>query len=79
MTISNIDDELKARLHMQAQRHGRSMEDEARDILRAALSIEGARGTSLIAAIREHVDPLGGFDLVLPEREPIREPPKFSA
>lgn len=33
MTIRNIDDQPKARLRIQAATHGRSMEDEARDIL----------------------------------------------
>ena len=42
MTIRNLDDQLKARLRVQAV-HDRSMEDEARDILRAALSVEPAR------------------------------------
>jgi len=36
ITIRNLDDPLKARLRVQAATHGRSMEDEARDILRTA-------------------------------------------
>lgn len=79
MTIRNIDDQLKARLRVQAAQHGRSMEDEARDILRAALSVEPARSTSLVAAIRARIEPLGGIDLELPEREPIRNPVAFDA
>ena len=75
MTIRNIDAALKARLRVQAALHGRSMEDEARDILRAVLSVEPARGDSLITAIRSRIEPLGGADLDLPEREPIRTPP----
>jgi plasmid stability protein len=74
MTIRNIDDQLKARLRVRAARHGRSMEDEARDILRAALSVEPARNASLVAAIRARVEPLGGVELELPEREAIRAP-----
>ena len=74
MTIRNIDDKLKARLRVQAAIHGRSMEDEARDILRAALSVEPVRGRSLVEAIRARIEPLGGVDLDLPVREPIRDP-----
>jgi len=74
MTIRNIDDELKARLRVQAAIHGRSMEDEARDILRAALSAEPVRASSLIEAIRARVEPLGGVELELPAREAIRDP-----
>lgn len=79
MTIRNIDDPLKARLRVQAAAHGRSMEDEARDILRAALSVEPSRGTSLITAIRSRIVPLGGVELEQPSREEIRTPPEFDA
>jgi antitoxin FitA len=41
--IRDIDEKLKAKLRIQAARHGRSIEDEARDILRAALSVEPSR------------------------------------
>ncbi|WP_410842973.1 FitA-like ribbon-helix-helix domain-containing protein [Paraburkholderia sp.] len=61
MTIRNIDDQLKARLRIQAATHGRSMEDEARDILRAALSAEPIRGDSLVSSIRARIEPLGGL------------------
>jgi antitoxin FitA len=74
MTIRKIDDQLKARLRVQAARHGRSMEDEARDILRTALSTEPAQTASLAEAIRKRIEPLGGVELQLPEREAIRDP-----
>ena len=37
MTIRNLSDDIKQRLHIQAAEHGHSMEEEARIILRAAL------------------------------------------
>ncbi len=37
LLIRNVEDEMKARLKRQAARHGRSMEEEARDILRDGL------------------------------------------
>ncbi|SDI15829.1 FitA-like ribbon-helix-helix domain-containing protein [Paraburkholderia phenazinium] len=74
MTIRNIDDQLKARLRIQAATHGRSMEDEARDILRTALSAEPVRGDSLISSIRARIEPLRGIELELPTRESIRSP-----
>ncbi|WP_454872080.1 FitA-like ribbon-helix-helix domain-containing protein [Paraburkholderia xenovorans] len=74
MTIRNIDDQLKARLRVQAAQHGRSMEDEARDILRAALSTESVdRYRNLAESIRSRIQPLGGIDLELPARDAIRE------
>jgi plasmid stability protein len=72
MTIRNIDDQLTARLRVQAAMHGRSMEDEARNILRTALLAEPASGQSLVDAIRARIEPLGGVDLELPAREPMR-------
>jgi plasmid stability protein len=78
MTIRNIDDQLKARLRVQAARHDRSMEDEARDILRAALSTEPGEKASLVQAIRSRIEPLGGIELELPAREAIREPRDFN-
>jgi plasmid stability protein len=74
MTIRNIDEQLKTRLRMRAAKHGRSMEDEARDILRAALSSEPAQGRTLVDAIRARVEPLGGVELEIAPREPMREP-----
>ncbi|MEX3629927.1 MAG: plasmid stabilization protein [Burkholderia sp.] len=74
MTIRNLDEPLKVRLRIQAARHNRSMEEEARDILRSALAIEPLQGNSLVDAIRQRVSPFGGVDLELPTREPVREP-----
>jgi plasmid stability protein len=74
MTIRDIDDTLKARLRVRAAKHGRSMEDEVRDILRAALSMQPARAKSLVDSIRARIEPLGGVDLEIPPREQMREP-----
>ncbi|TLY73321.1 MAG: plasmid stabilization protein [Gammaproteobacteria bacterium] len=74
MTIRNLDEKLKARLRVRAARHGRSMEDEARDILRAALSTESARAATLVDSIRARIVPLGGVELEIAPREPMREP-----
>ncbi len=79
MTIRNIDDQLKARLRVQAAMNARSMEDEVREILRTALSAEPPKGQSLVDAIRARIEPLGGFELELPAREAMREPPEFDA
>jgi antitoxin FitA len=76
ITIRNLEDDLKHRLRVRAAEHGRSMEEEARDILRQVVG-EGASPRNLAAAIRARVTPLGGVDLDLPTREPMREPPRF--
>ena len=77
ITIRNLDDLLKSRLRVQAAVHGRSMEDEARDILRSALSREPRRKGNLAAAIRARFAPLGGVELPVIAREPMRAPPTF--
>ena len=78
MTIRNLDDDLKARLRVRAAQHGKSMEEEARTILRDALKSEPMSGKELVQRIREMVEPYGGIELELPPREPMREPPDFS-
>lgn len=79
MTIRNLDDTLKARLRTRAAQHGKSMEEEASDILRAALSAETNPAGDLGAAIRARFAALGGVDLPDVEREPIRELTSFAS
>jgi antitoxin FitA len=74
ITIRDIDERFKARLRVQAAHHGRSMEEEARDILRTALSTGRSRKGSLVACIRARIEPLGGVELEIAPREAIREP-----
>lgn len=76
ITIRNLDEQTKARLRVRAAHHGRSMEDEARHILRGAVRGDDARQASLAGLIRERFQSLGGVELRLPVREPMREPPK---
>lgn len=42
--VRNIENEVKARLQRRAARHGRSMEEEVRDILRNAVNEQDAVG-----------------------------------
>jgi plasmid stability protein len=76
ITIRKLDEQTKARLRVRAARHGRSMEEEARTLLRAALTEEADTRANLAESIRARFRPLGGIELRLPAREPMREPPK---
>ena len=76
MTIRNLDDNLKSRLRIRAAEHDRSMEEEARVILRAAL-IGPPPPANLAEAIRARFAPLGGVELEIPPRDPMRDPPRF--
>lgn len=79
ITIPDIDDDMRQRLKQRAAQHGRSMQAEARDILRDALSSEPSAAVpgNLAEAIRAIVEPLGGFELEPFPRQPVREPPTF--
>jgi antitoxin FitA len=73
MTIRNLDDRLKSKLRVRAAQNNRSMEEEARAILKDALDTENSAAKSLFKAIRGRIDPLGGVELKLPKRQSIRE------
>ena len=77
ITIRNIDERFKVRLRVRAAHHGRSMEEEARDILRTALSAGRSRKGSLVDSIRARIDWLGGVELEIAPREAIRESVSF--
>ena len=77
ITVRNLDEGLKRRLRIRAAENGRSMEQEARDILHAALDEDTAPSKSLGTALHELFKPLGGVELEVPPREPMREPPQF--
>ena len=76
ITIRNLDDGVKTRLRVRAAQNGRSMEAEARSILREAVE-RGAGPQNLAQAIRARFAPLGGVELEIPDREPMRDPPGF--
>lgn len=63
----HLGDDLKRRLRAQAAEHGRSLEEEARTILSAALS-GPAPPVDLARAIRDRFEPLGGVELDIPPR-----------
>ena len=76
ITIRNLDDNVKTRLRVRAAEHHRSMEEEARLILRDAV-VRKADSRNLASIMRSHFGPDNGMDLDLPLREPGREPPSF--
>jgi antitoxin FitA len=77
--VRNLEDQLKLRLQRRARRHGRSMEEEVRDILRNALRSEsnpgGGLGSEISALFRDH-----GLNDEIPElRGHTVHPPEFKA
>lgn len=77
LTIRNLEDPLKSRLRLRAAARNRSMEEEARQILRAALLETAAPTEDLGSRIRARFATLGDIQLALEPREPPNEPPLF--
>ena len=77
ITIRNLEDELKRTLRVRAASHGRSMEEEVRQILREALSSETEVEANLAEQLRRRFQPFGGVELPELTREPPREAPEF--
>jgi antitoxin FitA len=76
ITIRQLPETTKRKLRIRAAKHGRSMEREAREILKSELNkpekLESPK--DLGKAIREIFAPLGGVELQIPPRGPIRDP-----
>lgn len=71
ITIRNLDERLKAELRLAAARHGHSMEEEVRLILRRALAPVPQQG--LGSRIRQRFAEEGGVELETPSRQ---QPPR---
>lgn len=76
--IRQLDDRTKSHLRLRAAHHGCSMEQEARDILRTALSASSPTKGNLAESIRRRFAQFGGVELELPERDAIRAPAKLN-
>ncbi len=74
ITIRQLEEATKRKLRIRAAKHGRSMEQEAREILKRELNKPEERPRDLGKAIRDIFAPLGGVELQIPPRGPIRDP-----
>ncbi|MFZ0704107.1 MAG: hypothetical protein WAM71_00795 [Candidatus Korobacteraceae bacterium] len=79
LVVRNLENEVKNKLQRRARRHGRSMEEEVRDILRNVASEEdsaaGNLGSEIAALFRsiglkEDIPELRGYVLKPPSFEP---------
>ena len=59
LVVRNLEDVVKARLQRQASRHGHSMEEEVRDILRTAVKVENRPVVPLGSRIRSRFARIG--------------------
>ena len=76
LTIRNLDESIKENLRLSAARHGRSMEEEVRQILQQSLLRERA-SPGLGSRIAQRFSSAGGVDLPAVPRTIPRPPPVF--
>jgi plasmid stability protein len=71
-----IDETTESRLRKRAARHGRSIEEEAREIIKCEVATEET-GLHLADRIHRRFAELGGFELPEFPDEPVGDPPDF--
>ena len=74
ITVRNLQTDTKRKLKIRAAMNGRSMEQEAREILKSALAQTSKKKTNVAERIREIFGPLGGVELERLPRELIPDP-----
>jgi plasmid stability protein len=74
ITIRQLEETTKRKLRIRAARHGRSMEQEAREILKSAVGQPDEQSKDLVESIRRRFAKYGGVELRIPPRGPIRDP-----
>ena len=72
LTIRKLDERLKGRLRVRAAIRGRSMEEEARQILGAVLNESEPASTNLAERVRRRFANLGDVQLPIAAREAVR-------
>lgn len=70
LSIRNLDEQLKQQLRLEAAKHGWSMEEEVRQILRRHLL--PTRKTGLGTRLRQRFAETGGIELDIPPRKAAR-------
>ena len=76
ITIRDLDDKLERNLREQAEEHGRTFQEEVKEILRRGIKKREAP-KKIGTTIHRRFAAIGGVDLELPTREPMPDPPKF--
>jgi plasmid stability protein len=77
LLVRNLEDEVKTRLQLRARRHGRSTEEEVREILRNAVKDEGATRKPLGTRLRERFARIGLEDDLPELRGELARPASF--
>jgi len=73
LTIRQLDEKTKSHLRIRAAHHGRSMEEEAREILRSALTASSPTPENLAETIQRRFARFGGVELPVVKRDSLRD------
>jgi len=76
LTIRHVEEPIKTALRIRAAQHGISMEEQARRILREALS-DSPPPTPFGQRLLKRFADVASTDFALPERHPPRTPPSW--
>ncbi len=74
ITIRKLPENTKRRLRMRAAHNGRSMEQEVREMIEQGLAQPDPKPVNIGEAIHRRFAALGGVDLKIAHRGPIRDP-----
>lgn len=77
LTIRNVDDALKAQLRIRAAQNGVSMEEEARRILREALTRASSPPALMGQRLLNRFADVASDELAMPARQAPRTPPQW--
>ena len=77
LTIHNLDESLANNLRAHAQQHGKTIEEEARQILRLAFAEPAQMSGGLGSKISKRFAEIGGVELPQPVRSLPRQPVNF--
>lgn len=76
ITVRNLNEETKKKIRLLAARHGHSMEEEVRRILDRTVNQD--EDTGLGTFISEQFKEIGGVELEIHPRSPVRAAPSLS-
>ena len=79
LTVRNLDESVKNSLRVRAARHGRSMEEEVRQILQNIVAPEQAGQVSFAERVNSRFAGLHVDSLPIPARQLARNPPDIDA
>ena len=79
ITLSNLDENIKNLLQKQAEKNGRSLESEIKEILRITLTENQQSPINIVTMLEKRFAQLGEFEIPEIKREGIQAIPNFES